>query len=305
MIFICKWYVSMNIDKVENGENTNGKPEKINIVYDIAIVVLVAVVLFSVCMILWNRYKMELTVTGTTKFQQPSVPTKPVATSRPTEPVIQIGEMDIRLNQQDDEVFLIAQIAQDYLTTANVPGIESFLKPNWTLEGRMDQGQPVTISYTIYSLPKNVSVTNAVFRVCTANDSEVIWEQEVDADSRYIQVYNLNTYAEYTYQVLVNLSDGVQKCLNGSFRTAKTPRLMHIDGVVNVRDIGGWVTSDGKTIPQGLLYRGSELDGVVESKFCLTEKRFGGIVPVGYLRRFRSAWYWKRYTGRQCGAYLL
>ena len=37
------------------------------------------------------------------------------------------------------------------------------------------------------------------------------------------------------------------------------PRMITIDGISNVRDIGGYVTRDGRTVKQGLFYRGSEL----------------------------------------------
>lgn len=41
------------------------------------------------------------------------------------------------------------------------------------------------------------------------------------------------------------------------------PRMITIDGVSNVRDVGGCVTRDGKVVRQGLLYRGSELNSHV------------------------------------------
>ena len=44
-----------------------------------------------------------------------------------------------------------------------------------------------------------------------------------------------------------------------------------IDGVKNVRDIGGWTTTDGKHIKNGMLIRGGELDGVVNPESRITE----------------------------------
>ena len=39
-------------------------------------------------------------------------------------------------------------------------------------------------------------------------------------------------------------------------------KMITVDGIFNVRDIGGWKTSDGRRIKYGLIYRGSELDGI-------------------------------------------
>lgn len=38
------------------------------------------------------------------------------------------------------------------------------------------------------------------------------------------------------------------------------PRHIRIEGLTNVRDTGGWKTTEGKKIKQGLIYRGCELD---------------------------------------------
>jgi len=49
-----------------------------------------------------------------------------------------------------------------------------------------------------------------------------------------------------------------------SFFTERNfPRMISIDGISNVRDVGGCVTREGKLVRQGLLYRGSELNSHV------------------------------------------
>ena len=49
-----------------------------------------------------------------------------------------------------------------------------------------------------------------------------------------------------------------------SFETENfLPRWINVAGLTNVRDCGGWKTEDGKTVKQGLLYRGSELNSHV------------------------------------------
>ena len=49
-----------------------------------------------------------------------------------------------------------------------------------------------------------------------------------------------------------------------TFSTANTPRTVCIDGVSNSRDIGGYVTADGKVIKQGMIYRSAKLDDITE-----------------------------------------
>ena len=63
---------------------------------------------------------------------------------------------------------------------------------------------------------------------------------------------------------------------------ASSLRILSIDGILNVRDIGGWETTSGQTIQYGLLYRGTELDGGVEPTYLLTDKgRYDMISTLG------------------------
>lgn len=49
-----------------------------------------------------------------------------------------------------------------------------------------------------------------------------------------------------------------------TFFTMATPRTVDIEGVSNSRDIGGYMTLDGKRIKQGLVYRSAKLDDITE-----------------------------------------
>ncbi len=73
----------------------------------------------------------------------------------------------------------------------------------------------------------------------------------------YCNVYNLKIGTTYYWNVT---AEGVTSPVV-SFRTAdNAPRNLYIDGVTNVRDIGGYKTSSGKIIKQGLVYRTSRLN---------------------------------------------
>ena len=65
-----------------------------------------------------------------------------------------------------------------------------------------------------------------------------------------------------TYYYKVYGMNGTSVVKEGSFRAKDcSPRIIDIEGTHNVRDIGGYITEDGKKVNYGLMYRGAELNG--------------------------------------------
>ena len=61
----------------------------------------------------------------------------------------------------------------------------------------------------------------------------------------------------------------------GKIKVKDAPvRWINIDGVGNVRDMGGWKTASGKTVKYGMLYRGRKLENVTEEGIA-TIKQLG------------------------------
>lgn len=61
----------------------------------------------------------------------------------------------------------------------------------------------------------------------------------------------------------------------GKIKVKDAPvRWINIDGVGNVRDMGGWKTTSGKTVKYGMLYRGRKLENVTEEGIA-TIKQLG------------------------------
>ena len=100
---------------------------------------------------------------------------------------------------------------------------------------------------------------------CETQDDNLKIKSGTFYNSPYL-IYNLvpDTYYEYvgTY---IDPTDNIEKTLRRSFKTLGKVRLINIDGVSNVRDIGGWTTKDGKKVKYQIIYRGGHLDSITNN----------------------------------------
>ena len=95
--------------------------------------------------------------------------------------------------------------------------------------------------------------------------SEKIWVR--DLTQPLAEVENLRIGTEYRWKVTAFLENGTPVAESAAelfFTHPETPRWIHVPGVTNVRDLGGWPLPGGRRIRQGMIFRGSEMNSHCE-----------------------------------------
>ena len=126
-------------------------------------------------------------------------------------------------------------------------------------------------TYRVTGLPNGVQAQTATLELSESGDYQEALIYRLDLDDTSIDIYNLKAGVKYYYRVNLTLDNAVEIGTTGCVETENAPRILNIDGAANVRDIGGWNTLNGQKIKQGLLYRGSEIDGAVQAEYKITD----------------------------------
>ena len=112
------------------------------------------------------------------------------------------------------------------------------------------------------SIPFPPTDQDTVTVVCTnMEDACETVSKRISSEEQMARIYNLTPQQDYSYSVYA--ADSL--LASGTFHTDGHIRMIHAPGVNNIRDLGGWQTSDGRQIRYGKLYRGSELNGLHEA----------------------------------------
>lgn len=91
-------------------------------------------------------------------------------------------------------------------------------------------------------------------------DTDIIGSIMVDSDAEKVSIPSLIPGKSYFYHV----KDGNENTVRqGRIQTEGRVRMFNFNSIQNMRDLGGWPTSDGYILSFGKLYRGSELKGDV------------------------------------------
>lgn len=194
------------------------------------------------------------------------------------EPVASDSSIQLEIPLFGEKVVLVNYAVEKYLD-ADEAALASRFFDDYQSLGRLDTGNPVRLWYNVNGIPAGCKVRNAELLI---SENENFTSPSVYSlgDKTEFSVYNLKTGTQYYYRFVLTLSNGIRPSVEGSFETAETPRMLNVEGVYNMRDFGGWRTLGGKRIRQGLLYRSTELDGAVKSKYTVTPDGVSTLLTV-------------------------
>ena len=178
-------------------------------------------------------------------------------------PYVSDAQPHIDVSTGNGEAFLVGPVVEEWIKWENGP-VELYNR--YRSFGRIYTAKPMVLKWGVFDIPDGSFITKQHFELATMENFEDAKRYELRAGDRSIELYRLFVDTQYYYRVTLEFENSRQCIAEGSFTTAWSPRIIEFDDLCNIRDIGGWKTEDGKTVKQGMLYRGCELDGATEEK---------------------------------------
>lgn len=198
-----------------------------------------------------------------------------------------IGFNPLSVGEFTEPVTLVKKSVIAYMSlSADTPISEICRQYSYIREDRNDLGLPVTLTYQLRDSVEG-NIVSAIAEISETKEFEEVREVGFEDDTYQVDVYNLKTGTDYYFRITVEMDDGSTYSKDGKFSTAVSPRFMNVEGISNVRDIGGYESSLGGIVKQGMLYRGSEIDGAKNKGiegFCLTEDGIKTMLEVLQIR---------------------
>lgn len=153
------------------------------------------------------------------------------------------------------------------------PIVQEYMKVSYTNDPRYNvsyiRGYCTPTDYSkskpapiVIGWPAAAGADSVRIDVSEENDfSSYISFTDIDVSDNKYNLYNLKPGTMYYYRVVSTTNSVDTVLVSRSFQTSGRLRMLKIDNINNVRDLGGWDCGGGRKIKYGLLFRGSHLDG--------------------------------------------
>ena len=195
------------------------------------------------------------------------VTTAETATAATTE---EPAKYTVRLNAPSS-TSIHTTLQTSYLIDRDPTSYKTYLRPAYSAQsvsyddnpGTLELGRPTTITLTWdveTELPES-NVRAFSIRIWRASAPRKVILKTLPKTTKEFVLSNLMIGETYCWTVTAIDGDGkTYASETARFTTdARGPRNLTVEGVTNVRDLGGWATEDGGRVRQGLLFRGSKL----------------------------------------------
>ena len=149
------------------------------------------------------------------------------------------------ITEGDNGGYRPANLENDYLDD---------VKAEWEKGEKSDENKGITISFEPAEALKNKQYTFSYGLKEDLSDAK-----EINTNDTNVCLKNLLVNQKYYFKVAVD--GAASETLN--FTTGDYPRWIDARPMFNVRDHGGYMTSSGKRIKQGMVYRGGEITPAV------------------------------------------
>lgn len=119
--------------------------------------------------------------------------------------------------------------------------------------------------YATSSVVLNWEGNGDYYQVYVSDEKHFVNTEKYQTATPSLTIDNIIPNRKYYWKVKSTAADGTQSFSDVyTFTPTAFVRTLKIDGVENMRDLGGLKTSDGKTIRYGIIYRSANLDSITE-----------------------------------------
>lgn len=133
--------------------------------------------------------------------------------------------------------------------------------------GSFSNSAPNSVKFT-YTVTNDKNVSADKYVISISEDESFTNPYEVTSkNKKETEVYNLKINTSYYWKLKAYHNGKVFESETATFATDEDIiRNVRVEGMENVRDLGGYVNSNGQKIKQGLIYRSAELNGAKDGK---------------------------------------
>ena len=168
----------------------------------------------------------------------------------PSEVRLDVDNVDVSLGIHTEE--------HNKLLTAEDP--DALVGSRTTYYGLTSNSKPRPLSFS-WKETNDINQEATRYEVVVSENQDMSNPTKYEAKSLSLDVYNLKINTKYYFRVDSIHSSSIFSSEISSFTIEDSaPRNIYVDGVENIRDLGGWNIGEGRVYKQGLLYRTAQFN---------------------------------------------